>query len=146
MGIAQYENAAIPLRSRGISTTHQHFQMRYITLIYLKGLKSYWLKQKCKVCFTTETTHLKIDEPLDLKQNHKPQLKELVSGINAYSYQWCGCIFMMCYTHLKLALLLHKTVLVNFPIGTTVPTFPKIGYHMWMAPNLFNNPIDTCLE
>ena len=41
-------------------------------------------------------------------------------GINAFSYHWSGCIFIMCYTHLKLALLLHKTVLVNFPIGTTV--------------------------
>ena len=41
MGIAQYKNAATPLRTRGINTTHQHFQMRYITLIYLKGLKSY---------------------------------------------------------------------------------------------------------
>ena len=41
IGIAQYKNAATPLRTRGINTTHQHFQMRYITLIYLKGLKSY---------------------------------------------------------------------------------------------------------
>ena len=32
MGIAQYKNAATPLRIRGINTTHQHFQMRYITL------------------------------------------------------------------------------------------------------------------
>ena len=30
----------------------------------------------------------------------------------------CSCIFILCYTHLKLALLLQKTVLVN--IGTTV--------------------------
>ena len=33
----------------------------------------------------------------------------------ASSSQWCGCIFILCYTHLKLALLLHKTVLMNFP-------------------------------
>ena len=32
MGIAQYENAATPLRTKGINTTHQHFQMRYIPL------------------------------------------------------------------------------------------------------------------
>ena len=44
MGIAQYKNAATPLRTKAINTTHQHFQMRYITLIYLKGLKSYLLK------------------------------------------------------------------------------------------------------
>ena len=31
-GIAHYKNAATPLRTRGIDTTHQHFQMRYITL------------------------------------------------------------------------------------------------------------------
>ena len=41
MGIAQYENDATPFRTKGIITTQQHFQMRYITLIYLKGLKSY---------------------------------------------------------------------------------------------------------
>ena len=41
MGIAQYKNAATPLRTRDINNTHQHFQMRYITLIYLKRLKSY---------------------------------------------------------------------------------------------------------
>ena len=41
MVIAQYKSAATPLKTRGIDTTHQHFQMRYITLIYLKGLKSY---------------------------------------------------------------------------------------------------------
>ena len=30
MGIAQYRSAAKPLRTKGINTTHQHFQMRYI--------------------------------------------------------------------------------------------------------------------
>ena len=30
MGIAQFKNPATPLRTRGINTTHQHFQMRYI--------------------------------------------------------------------------------------------------------------------
>ena len=59
-------------------------------------------------------------EPLELKQSYTPHLKVLVGGINASSSQWCGSIFIMCYTHLKLALLLHKTVLVNSPIGTTV--------------------------
>ena len=44
MGIAQYKNIATPLTTRGSNTTHQHFQMRYVTLIYLKGLKSCWLK------------------------------------------------------------------------------------------------------
>ena len=29
-------------------------------------------------------------------------------GINAYSSQWCRYISRLCYTHLKLALLLHK--------------------------------------
>ena len=31
-GIAHYKNVATPLRTRGINTTHQHFQMRYVTL------------------------------------------------------------------------------------------------------------------
>ena len=41
MGVGRYKNAATSLRTKGINTTYQHFQMRYITLIYLKGLKSY---------------------------------------------------------------------------------------------------------
>ena len=28
MGVGQYKNAATPLRTKGIYTTHQHFQMR----------------------------------------------------------------------------------------------------------------------
>ena len=43
MGIAQYKNEATPLRTRGIHTTHQHFQMRYVTLFKLMGLKIYQL-------------------------------------------------------------------------------------------------------
>ena len=38
MGISQYENVATPLISIGNNTTHQHFQMRYVTLFQLKGL------------------------------------------------------------------------------------------------------------
>ena len=41
-------------------------------------------------------------------------------GINALGVQWCGCIFMLCYTNLNLALLLHKTVLVMFLLASTV--------------------------
>ena len=36
-------------------------------------------------------------------------------GINGFSPQWCGCIL-----YLKLALLLHKTVLVTFPLASAV--------------------------
>ena len=32
MVIAQYRNAAKPLITKGINTTHQHFQIRYVTL------------------------------------------------------------------------------------------------------------------
>ena len=56
-----------------------------------------------------------------LKQSYIPHLKVLMCGINTSSYQWFVCIFILCYNHLNLALLLHKTVPVNFPIGTTVP-------------------------
>ena len=41
MGIAQYKNRATLLRTEDINTKHQLFQMRYITLFNLKGLKSY---------------------------------------------------------------------------------------------------------
>ena len=44
MVIVQYKDAAKALISRGINTTHQCFQMRYVTLILVKGLKSYQLK------------------------------------------------------------------------------------------------------
>ena len=59
-------------------------------------------------------------EPLELIQSYIFHLKVLVGGINAPSSRWCGCIFIMCYSRLKFALLLHKTVLVNFQIGTTL--------------------------
>ena len=41
-------------------------------------------------------------------------------GINASVSQWCGYIFILCYTHLKLALLLHKQGLVATGVATTV--------------------------
>ena len=48
-GVAECRHAAIPLSSCSINTTLQGFQMRYITLLYLKGLKSYQLsKFKCQ--------------------------------------------------------------------------------------------------
>ena len=36
IGVTQHENAATPLSTSGINTTRQHFQMRYITLFYLR--------------------------------------------------------------------------------------------------------------
>ena len=41
-------------------------------------------------------------------------------GINSSSSQWCGCIFILSYTHLNLALLLHKQGLVATGVATTV--------------------------
>ena len=47
-GVAECRHAATPLSSYSINTTHQGFQKRYITLFYLKGLKSYQpSKLKC---------------------------------------------------------------------------------------------------
>ena len=58
MGVGQYENLATPLRTRGIDTTLQHFQMRYITLIYLKELKSYQSSNfKCVVSIVEQILH-----------------------------------------------------------------------------------------
>ena len=39
----------------------------------------------------------------------EPFLKALVSGIYAVGAQGCGCMFRLCYTSLKMGLLLHKT-------------------------------------
>ena len=36
MSIAEYKSAATQLKTKGIDTTHQHFQMRYIMLFQLK--------------------------------------------------------------------------------------------------------------
>ena len=58
MSIAEYKSAATQLKTKGIDTTHQHFQMRYITLIYLKGLKSYQPSNfNCVVSVVKQTLH-----------------------------------------------------------------------------------------
>ena len=62
LGTALYKNAATTLKTRGINNTHHHFQMSYKIFFYLKGLKNYQLKQKCKFCLIVETTHLKFDD------------------------------------------------------------------------------------
>ena len=41
-------------------------------------------------------------------------------GINDLGVQWHNDIFILQYTPLKMAVLLHKTALVNFLISTTV--------------------------
>ena len=40
--------------------------------------------------------------------------------------QWRGYISMLCYAHLNLALLLHKTVLVTFLLASAVCILKKI--------------------
>ena len=58
MGIAQYENVVTPLKTRDINTIQQHFQMRYIALIYLRGLKSEQPSNfKCAVSLEKQTLH-----------------------------------------------------------------------------------------
>ena len=37
MVIAQFKEVAKPLITRGINTTHQHFQMRYVTFLLAQG-------------------------------------------------------------------------------------------------------------
>ena len=63
MVIVQYKNAATPLITRGINTTYQHFQMRCIALIYLKGLKSYQpSNSKCVVSVVKQTLHFYLNQ------------------------------------------------------------------------------------
>ena len=59
-------------------------------------------------------------EPFELKQSYVLHLKVQMCGINFSGAQWCGYILISCYTHLKLALLLHKTEVVMFILGSTV--------------------------
>ena len=47
-------------------------------------------------------------------------------GMNAFGTQWCGHIFTLHFTSLKMAVLLHKTALVNFPMATTVKCITQI--------------------
>ena len=58
---------------------------------------------------------------IELKTRYILHWKVLVCGINASSLQWCGFIFISYYIHLKLELLLHKTVLVTSLLASTVP-------------------------
>ena len=79
--------------------------------------------------YTSKFRGLITFEPLELKQSYIPHLKVLVCGINAFSLQWCGCIFISCYTHLKLALLLQKTELLTFLLASTVIYCKEC--HLW---------------
>ena len=67
-------------------------------------------------------------EYLELQQSLIPHLKVLMCGINAFSPQWCGCIFILYYSHLNSALLLHKTVLVTYLLAHTL--FELLGCHI----------------
>ena len=86
--VAPFKSTSTPLITRGINTTRQHFQMRYITLFYLKWLKSYQLSRfECvdllsKTDFTFLLWHINF-EPLELKQSYIPHLKVLMCGINS---------------------------------------------------------------
>ena len=53
--------------------------------------------------------------------------------MNAQGAQWHGGIFILQYTSLKMALLLHKTTLVNFPMATTVITYLVFGKPLSLA-------------
>ena len=50
--VAECRHVATPLSSYSINTTHQGFQKRYLTMLYLKRLKRYQQKCKWKVRFT----------------------------------------------------------------------------------------------
>ena len=89
--MAECKHAATPLSSCSINTTHQGFQKRYITLFYLKELKSYQQKCKRKVRFTKENG----------LESFIPLLKDLMSGINAVGAQGSGCMFTLCHAPLK---------------------------------------------
>ena len=62
-------------------------------------------------------------EPLQQKKSYIPLLKVLMCGMNARGAQQHAGIFILWYTSLKMALLLHKSALVNFPMATTVINF-----------------------
>ena len=73
---------------------------------------------------------------LKLNQSYRPHLKMLVCRINASSSQLCGCIFLLSYIHLNLALLLHKQGLVATGVATTV--------HLVMWKRSKSGPLEPC--
>ena len=124
--MAHCKPSTMPLTSSGINNTHQSFQMRHVTLLQLKGLKSYQPSKfnvsvflsKADFSFALGTVTF---EPLDLEQIYIHHLKALMRGINASRGQGHGCRFTMCHASLKMALLLHKVGLVKRLMSTTVP-------------------------
>ena len=83
-----------------------------------------------------ETTHLWLItfESLEMKQSYIPYLKVLLCGIIAFSCQWRGCIFTLCYIHLNFALLLHKIVLVTFLFVTFLLASTEFSTHILQNP------------
>ena len=73
-------------------------------------------------------------EPLELNQSYVPHLKVLVCAINTSSCQQCGCIFILSYTHLNLALLLHKQ---GFFDSQMVTTLKNLSNTIFIQPRLF---------
>ena len=47
-------------------------------------------------------------------------MKLMMCDVDASGAQWHGFVFILCYTHLNLALLLHKQDLVATGVATTV--------------------------
>ena len=130
--VLQFKNATKPLQSSGIHMTHYHFQTRYISLFLLMELKSSQPSEFECLYFLSKTHFtfllwLITLEHLEQKQSNMPLLKLLMCGMNASGSQFCGHISISCYTHLKLELLLHKTVLVTFLLASTVCFAVKIG-------------------
>ena len=50
-------------------------------------------------------------------------------GMNTRGAHLYGVIFILEYTSLKIVFLLHKTVLTNFPMATTVGLVAKIVHY-----------------
>ena len=98
-----------------------------MTLFSLRGLKSYQPSKFESVYFLSRTgltflLWLITFEPLEQKQSYIPHLKVLMCGMNAQGFQRHDGIFILRYTFLKMAVLLHKTALANFPMATTEVT------------------------
>ena len=81
-GLAECKHKATPLSSYSINTTLESFQKRYITLLYVKGLKSY--QQKCK---WTRLKRLHFQPQDDEKNWHGRQKLHLMTKLMT-TYIW----------------------------------------------------------
>ena len=128
-GLAQYKHASLPMSFLGINNTLLGFPKRCIILVYLKRLKSYQPSNFKRVDFLslylvkrTFRLHFYWQFLSPLRYTKVIYLfgKPRSVNNNAWEAQGRGCMFMLCQTSVKMAILLHKQASDRFHSLLTV--------------------------